>query len=164
MGTKRIGGKFVIAVHEYEDTQYGAAAYPTCWFVSGRKYTLGANLGKIKKFASFCDAEKYINSRQLKYSENRSFEILYLTGKWWEEGNPLNQFHSLENETAESIDCNLIDQEIQVNTALLKTFQRLLKDLSSRSAKTMEGYLQNISSVKNKIAVLKKHRNNLTAT
>jgi hypothetical protein len=158
-----IGGKFVIAVHGYKDTQYGEADYPSYWFVSGRKYTLGTNLDKIKKFDSFYDAEKYISSRQPKYTANRSFEILYLTGKWWKEGETLNQFHALEDETAESIDCKLIDQEIDANVGLLKTYQRSLKDLSNRSIKTKEEYLQKISSLEDQITFLKKQRSKLTA-
>lgn len=158
---KKIGGKYVIAVHEYSDTQYGQAEYPTSWFVSGKKYALGTNTDKIKKFDSYSAAEHYIKSRKPAYTKNRKFEILYLTGKWWKNDEKLNCFFSLGNNNPKIIDTGLINKEIEVNESILRTYEDIIRDLSPRAIKKREEFQTRISKSQQEIEFLKQERSKI---
>ncbi len=151
---QKIGGKYVIAIHGYKDTQYGEADYPTNWFVSKKRYTLGYHTDKIRKFNSYEEAEKYIRFRQPKYTKNRSFEIIYLTGRWWENDKELNIFYGLEKGIPEDIDRILIDKEISGVKLRIKTYEDMLSELSNRAIKRREKYHEIISSFKKNINTL----------
>lgn len=71
-------GFFIIAVHDYADTQYGAPGYPDCWGVAARKYCHCLNIDKLRKFESFVSASKYVRSRPAQYKKERTFQVLYV--------------------------------------------------------------------------------------
>lgn len=158
---RKMGGKYVIAVHEYSDTQYGKAEYPMSFFVGKRKYTLGTNTDKIKKFDSYSAAEVYIKSRRPAYTKNRKFEILYLTGKWWNKDEELNWFFSLENNNSETIDTELINKEIEESKSIIKLFEDIILDLSARAIKKREEFQNKILKLQQKIEFLKQQRSEL---
>lgn len=151
-------GQYVIAVYGYKDTQYGEADYPDSWFVSGKKYVLGKNISKIKKFDSYQEAEHYIKSRTSPYTRNRTFNILYLTGKWWIKDQILSSFFSLEKKTAEAIDMEIIDDEINAIQLLLKVLKKILADLSEGALKKKEEYSLQIINLKKQIKFLKRQK------
>ncbi len=159
---EKVGGKYVIAVHGYNDTQYGEADYPNFWFVSGRKYALGSNIDKIKKFNSYQEAENYISSQKPQYTKNRTFEILYLTGKWWKKDEKLHSFYPLDDESPETIDTKLIDKEITATKSHLDAYEDFLSNLSKRTIKKREAYQLEISALKKELKSLKKQRRKIT--
>lgn len=151
-------GKFVIAVHKYKDTQYSCADYPNSWFVSHKKYALGNNLEKIRIFNTFEEAEIYIKERRPQYKTDRKFEVLYLTGKWWEDNTELNNFFSLENVTSAELDEKHINEEISRNKCVVKGLECLLGDTSKRATKTRNELEQQISDLKLKTGYLMKYK------
>ncbi len=77
--TKQVKGYFVILIKQFDDTMFGAEYHYTPWCIAHTKYCRFHKVEKIKKFDSYEDAQRYIDTIRPTNSHDRDYEIAYLT-------------------------------------------------------------------------------------
>lgn len=129
----RQGGYFIIAIHGYNGhsnwKNKDAVPCPNVWFVGkGKQYTYGGVfVSDVRKFREFDEAavhiEKLIRDRE---NNHWTYEIMYLTGKWWlDKPDALDAFHEIDSsQEACVIDHILLTKEIN---AQQEVFDRMCK-------------------------------------